>query len=221
MKLLFIPAEQVYGDGPLRIYELLFCDDLHKYEGMKDSFPALFAPNPSQEELLALAQNTGVESRIRILAHRRLKETGFVAPTREVFGVIAEYNQKGNKLDTLAIYADGGIRYINYTGKMIVSDEPLPNEKISVLKKDIFEQAQQLAEVIGPWEDPRLPPPASGQVRLTLLVNGDIHFGQAPASVMWNDPLGSPLLQSMTALLLEVTQTATGNGTLTATDTQP
>lgn len=40
---------------------------------MKDHLPVLFAANPSQTELLALAQNPQTESRVRILAHRRYK----------------------------------------------------------------------------------------------------------------------------------------------------
>lgn len=210
-----VPATQVYNEAPRQIYELLFCDDLNKYAKMKKYFPVLFEQKPSQEVLLALANDSGQESRIRILAHRRLKETGFSAPTREVFGVIVEYNQKGNGLDTLAVYSDGNIRYINYTGKMAVITEPLPNTNIPALTKQLLEQAQQLAQTIGPWGEQRLPPPAAEQVRITLLVNGDIYFGQAPADVMQQDPLGAPLLQTMAALLLEVTQAATSDKTTT------
>ena len=211
-----VSAEQVYNEAARQIYELLFCDDVHKYEGLKTHFPVLFAPNPSQEDVLSLAQNPGTESRVRILAHRRLKEEGFSAPERAVLGVVVEYNQKGKGLDTLAVFADGSIRYINYTGKMAVVDSPRPTTKIPVLTKQIFEQARQLANAIGPWEERRLPPPAAEQVRITLLVNGDIYFGQAPASVMWKDPLGAPLLQSMTALLVEVTQESAEEATIPA-----
>lgn len=200
-----VPTEQLYKETQHQIYDLLFCDDLAKYDGIQDAFPAFFAPNPSPKELLAIAQNPDEEARMRILAYRRLKEIGVEAPTREILGVVVEYNQPGLGLDTLAIYPDGNIRYINYTGKMIFM-EPLQDKELNDLRKQIFQQAKQLARAISSWEKPRLPPPGPGQVRITLLVSGDIYFGQAPFNVMSADPLGTQLLQTMTALLVQVTQ---------------
>ncbi len=206
-----VPVSKLYDTTVVQIYELLFCDNIQLYNAMKDNFPVLFVENPSQDELLKLAQNKDVEARIRVLAYRRLKEMQVFPDTKEVLGVIVEYNQRinhGKGLDTLAVYSDGNIRYINYTGKMAVvtGDEPVAQLEQPI--KEILEQANQLAQVIGPWEKKRLPPPAPGNVRVTLLVNGDIYLGQGPDKVMFNDKLGAPLLHSMSMLLQQITQLA-------------
>ncbi len=208
-----VPISKLYGTEVAQIYELLFCDNIKLYkEGMKDIFPILFAENPSKDELLKLAQNKDVETRIRILAYRRLKEIQVLPKTKEVLGVIVEYNQRinhGKGLDTLAVYTDGNIRYINYTGKMAFVSGDTPISQFEQPIKEIFEQANQLAQVIGPWEKKRLPPPAPGNVRVTLLVNGGIYLGQGPDKVMFNDKLGAPLLHNMSMLLQQITQLAT------------
>lgn len=207
-----VPVSKLYNEDASQIYELLFCDDLHLYEQMKSFFPILFLENPSKEELQKLANDKSVESRIRILAYRRLKEMHVLPDTKEVLGVIIEYNQRinhGKGLDTLAVYPDGNIRYINYTGKMAVVTGDQPVAQLEQPVKDVLEQANQLAQIIGIWDKKRLPPPASGNIRITLLVNGDIYLGQGPDKVMFNDKLGAPILQKASVLLQQLTQLAT------------
>lgn len=207
-----VPVSKLYDEAAVAIYEGFFCDNIELYkEGMKDIFPVLFSENPSKEELLKLANDESVESRIRILAYRRLKEMKVFPDTKEVLGVIVEYNQRknhGKGLDAFAVYPDGNIRYINYTGKMAFVSGDTPISQFEQPIKEIFEQAHQLAQVIGPWEKKRLPPPAPGNVRVTLLVNGDIYLGQGPDKVMFNDKLGAPLLHNMSMLLQQITQLA-------------
>ena len=207
-----VPVSKLYNEDASQIYELLFCDDLHLYEQMKSFFPILFLENPSKEELQKLANDKSVESRIRILAYRRLKEMHVLPDTKEVLGVIIEYNQRknhGKGLDTLAVYPDGNIRYINYTGKMAVVTGDQPVAQLEQPVKDVLEQANQLAQIIGIWDKKRLPPPAPGNIRITLLVNGDIYLGQGPDKVMFNDKLGAPILQKASVLLQQLTQLAT------------
>lgn len=202
-----VPAGQVYEETQRQIYELLFCDELDGYEAIKEDIPVLFEPNPSREELLALANDPKAESRIRILAHRRLKELGIPVQRPEVFAVIEEFNQPGLGLDTLAVYADGSIRYINFSGKMLFIDDSLQETQRFI--KPIFEQAQQLAaQAGGQRQDSRLPPPGKGQLRLTLLVNGEIYVRQASSKIMFNGPLGFPLLTNMALLLEKITSIA-------------
>lgn len=204
-----VSVSKLYNKDAIQIYELLFCDDLHLYYQMNSFFPVLFSENPSEEELLKLANNKEVESRIRVLAYRRLKEMKIFPDTKEVLGVIVEYNQRdkhGKGLDTLAVYSDGNVRYINYTGKIVVVSGAEPVAQLEPQIKEILSYAKQLTQVIGPWEKKRLPPPAPGNVRVTLLVNGDVYLGQGPDNVMFNDKLGAPLLHSMSVLLQQITQ---------------
>src|SRR5262249_4019695 len=108
-------------------------------------------------------------------------------------------------LDTLAVFADGSARYINYTGKMVIV-EGAP----SVFDKEIskvIEASQPIVAAIGPWEKDRLPPPVDGNIRLTFLVSDGLYFGEGPIGVMQQQPLASPLISAATQLLLKLLET--------------
>jgi hypothetical protein len=46
-----------------------------------------------------------------------------------------------------------------------------------------------------------LPPPPTGQARLTFLVGGELYFGQAPFDALAGDSMAGPVLNTATALL--------------------
>ena len=101
-------------------------------------------------------------------------------------------------LDTLAAYADGRIRYINHAGGMTIVEEGSP---LRAQVDGLLLASQSVVARIGPWEGDRLPPPPTGQARLTFLVGGDIYFGQAPFEALAADPMAGPVLSTATALL--------------------
>lgn len=84
------------------VYHLLFCDD-----------PAAFAPAhgtyESAQQARSIAQDTGAESRVRMLAYDWLRAQGHAVADKELLGTIVEVGlDDGN--DTLAAYLDGNVR---------------------------------------------------------------------------------------------------------------
>ena len=121
--MLGLPAQAMdhpapYGTAKVNnIYNMLFCDD-----------PALFKDQNGQERFGAgaqvadvrkIAKNENEESRVRALAYRWLRARKESVPPGKLLGVIFEV-PIDNGLDTLAVYADGRVRYINHTGVMSI-----------------------------------------------------------------------------------------------------
>jgi len=178
------------------IYELLFCDNFSLYKNMQNIYPDIFSNNTNKNILEKLATDTNNESRIRVLAYRKLATMGLNYDKKDILGVIFEYPMpKG--LDVLAVYSDGNARYINHSGKILIWEGISPTEDV----KNIFCEADIITRQIGPWKDQRLPPPDTGNVRLTFLVNGEIYFGQGPAEFMLEEPLAKNIITHLTNFL--------------------
>lgn len=181
-------AVTAYADPALNeLYNLLFADDV---DAFKASTPVV---DPA-----TVAADEDAESRLRVVAYRRLKTAG--APAAEdgpLLGVIVEI-ALDEGLDTLAAYADGRIRYINHAGGMTIVEEDSP---LRAQVDGLLLASQSVVANIGPWQGDRLPPPPAGQARLTFLVGGDIYFGQAPFQALAADPMAGPVLSTATALL--------------------
>ena len=170
-----------------KLYNLLFADD-------PDAFAAVMAG----KDPATVAADEEAESRLRIVAYRLLKAQGKTPPTDPpLLAVIVEI-ALDEGLDTLAAYADGRIRYFNHAGggSMVEDGTPLRAQVDGLLLA-----SQKVVAQIGPWQGDRLPPPPTGQARLTFLVGGDLYFGQAPFEALAGDPLAGPVLNSATALL--------------------
>jgi hypothetical protein len=169
------------------IYNLLFADDI---DALKPATP--------DSDLAVVAADEEAESRVRAVAFRRLKASG-QAPAGDapLLGVVVEM-ALDEGLDTLAAYADGRIRYINHAGGMSMVEDGTP---LRAQVDGLLLASQRVVEKIGPWEGDRMPPPPTGQARLTFLVGGDIYFGQAPFAALAGDELAGPVLNSATALL--------------------
>jgi len=126
---------------------------------------------------------------------------GAPVPARQYLGTIIEV-RLAEGLDTLAVFADGGARYINYSGKMVVV-EGIPSPFAAEINQ-VIEASQPIVAAIGPWDKERLPPPAEGNIRMTFLVSDGLYFGEGPMSVMQQEPLASPLVSAATKLLLKL-----------------
>ena len=169
------------------IYNLLFADDV---DALKPATP--------DADLATVATDDEGESRVRVVAFRRLKAAGKTpAGDAPLLGVIVEI-ALDEGLDTLAAYADGRIRYINHAGGMSMVEAGTP---LRAQVDGLLLVSQSVVGKIGPWQGDRLPPPPAGQARLTFLVGGDIYFGQAPFEALANDPMAGPVLNTATALL--------------------
>jgi hypothetical protein len=204
------PYSPYQSESANDIYNLLFCDNLGAFKPGPGQEPvpwqvSLFSEPAEAAALLALAADSAQEGRIRYLAYARLRAIGQTVPARVLLGVIVEVPLSGG-LDVLAAFSEGGVRYINKTGKLAVI------ESVAALQprvQSLMEASGAVVARIGPWEQPRRAPPRSGNVRLTFLVSDGLYFGEGPMSVMQREPLAGPVIQRATELLQTVVPLAT------------
>ncbi|MBC7982726.1 MAG: hypothetical protein H7Y02_02620 [Candidatus Obscuribacterales bacterium] len=190
-------------------YHLLFCDDLaafRKDANEKPSGPiSVLTSETDAPALNQIANDISLDSRMRMLAYNQLRAADESVPSKILLGVIVEVSLE-NGLDVLAAFADGGVRYINHAEKLsLVEDDAFAvREQLDA----VLAAARTIVEQIGPWEQPRLPPPLKGFVRMSFLVSDGLYLGQGPLSDMQRDPMASPLLKASTSLLqVVVTET--------------
>ena len=132
------------------------------------------------------------ESRVRMLAFNWLRLRQLAAPEKELLGVIVEIRLQEGLL-VLAAYADGRIRYIGRTGKLVVF-ESTPAGVADQAGK-LLAASRTALDHVGPWEGARLPPPPQGNIRMTFLVSDGLYFGEGPTAMMQQDPIGAPVVR--------------------------
>lgn len=187
------------------IYNLLFCDDLAAFRPatgrLTSPFVTIFAEPLDISALEKLAGDATQEGRIRYLAFSRLRAADRPVRPKVLLGVIVEFPVAQGH-DVLAAYSEGGVRYINYTGKLAVLEGVT---EVQPLVQQLFTASQPLLDRIGPWDKPRLPPPNKpASIRLTFLVSDGLYFGQGPREVMQREAISGPVISGATALLQAV-----------------
>ena len=198
-------------DAANHIYNLLFCDDLSLWKGGSDTqsdLARVLAPAADVASLRAIAAKETAESRVRVLAFNRLRAMGEKVTPGILLGTIVEVPLDGG-LDTLAVFTDERIRYINQTGKMAVFESPLPSMKDAIAV--VLAASKTVVSRVGPWDKPRLPPPPKGSVRLSFLVSDGLYFGQGPFAQLSKDAMAGPVIRHAGELLVLVTNAATGH----------
>lgn len=196
-----------YGDtAASAIYHALFADDPSAFAARDGTPPvpwqALLAADPGDAAAIrGLAEDAAQESRVRALACLWLRTHGEPVAPRTLFGVIVEV-PLDDGLDVLAVYDDGGVRYINQSGAMSIFEGAVP--ALEDEARAVLAAARAVVARIGPWDKPRLPPPAAGNVRLSFVVSDGLYFGEGPYAALAQDGLAGPLLQRATALLQAV-----------------
>jgi hypothetical protein len=185
------------------LYNLLFCDDLDLFENDEAArnsalWAVILAEEPDYTALERIASNPEEESRIRVLAYNRLRASGHAVPSKRLLGVIVEFPMQQG-LDTLAAYPDGRVRYLNQSGKVAIFEGGPP--EVEALAKELVAVSQRVVNAIGPWEQKRLPPPRSGNVRMTFLVSDGVYLGEGPLQVLERDAMGGPVLAKAAQLV--------------------
>lgn len=193
------------------IYNLLFCDEPSLFAvGEGKTSPAwqatLADANSPPDKVRALAEDPNEESRIRALAFNWLRQHKQPVPRGVLLGVVVEVPLEGG-LDVLAAYADGSVRYINQSGKLAIFEGGPP--QVQAAAKALVASSQAVVDRIGPWDRPRLPPPARGRIRITFLVSDGLYLGEGPFAAMQADPMSGPVVQRATQLLQLVVDKAT------------
>jgi hypothetical protein len=192
------------------LYNLLFCDDPAAFRPRPGEAAApwqatLYAADAQPERIAALARDTSADARVRALAWGRLRALGHPVPPKLLLGVVVEVPLDGG-LDTLAAFADGGVRYINQTGKVSVFEG---HEDLRPLVEGLFGAARTVVAQIGPWDRERLPAPRPGRIRLSFLVSDGLYFGDGVFTEMERDPLAGPVIAQATQLVQRVVAIAT------------
>ncbi len=207
--LLVLPVEATdhtapYGTAKVNnIYNLLFCDD-----------PALFKDQNGQERFGAdakvadvrkIAEDESQESRVRALAYNWLRARKESVPAGKLLGVVFEV-PIDNGLDTLAVYADGSVRYINHTAVMSIFDGTPP--EIAAAGKAIVASAAAVVGSFKPSDKDRLPPPTL-EVRVTFLAADGRHVAQETWEEIGRDPKLGPIVLNGAKLLQLVVKVVT------------
>lgn len=211
-------------EGKNYLYNMLFCDDLDLWRKGDPSPPGsaidiLLSENPSNAELEKIAGNPQEESRYRQLAYNLLRANNAAVPKKILQGVIVETPCK-NGLDTLAAFGDGGVRYFNQSGKLVMIDRRPPRnidearaKELARLKdkaQEMVRVSQNLVDRTGSWDQSRLPPPKGEVTRITCLVSDGLYFAQGHFDSLANDPLTHPILLAAQQLLIFVVDAVLG-----------
>jgi hypothetical protein len=157
------------------------------------------------DHLRAIAAMPSLESRHYLQAWHVLRELGVRAPqeiAKRVYGVVVEVSLQDG-LDVLAAYADGGARYLNWSGAAVVWDAPSARFQPEI--EAVIRAGTAIALRIGPWDGPRRGPPPTDHIRLNMLTPSGLHFGEGPMDALARDALGGPLVAAATQLMRGLT----------------
>lgn len=195
-----MPVLNPYKDAQVnQIYNLLFCDTPELYGAWNQADAgAIFAQPLNEPAVRAIAENKNAESRLRALAFNRLKREGRAVPKGVLLGVVVEASLERG-LDTLAAYADGRVRYINSSEKMIIIEQDSPS--LRGAREDLLNCSAEVLNELAPTAQPRPGPPPKNEVRLSFLVSDGLYVGQAEAGALSEDYLGGPILKAANRLL--------------------
>jgi hypothetical protein len=191
------------------MYNLLFCDDPSLFRSAEDQrgpWQLVLSRESNPSAVRRLAEDESEESRLRCLAFNWLRKIGHPVPSGRLLGAIVEIGLDPG-LDTIAVFGDGRLRYINHTGKMTVFESTPPDVATAVW--ELLAASQPVVDRIGPSDKPRCPPPPKGSMRMTFLVSDGLYFGEGPITVMERDPLGGPVYQAAGRVLQAVLAAAT------------
>lgn len=156
-----------------------------------------------------IAVTEGLESRHTLQAWHFLRQAGQLPAAdraRLVLGVAIEMPaRKGH--DLLTAYRDGSARYLNYSGKALIWEDH-SDARIQAAIARWLTAGQVIADAIGVWDQPSLPPLQAGHARLMMLTPGGHRFGQAPVAALSQDPKAGPFVTAATSLLQLITSRA-------------
>jgi hypothetical protein len=193
------------------LYNLLFCDDIdlfktHGTESGAGLWGTLLAERPDMMALRKVADDETNEGRVRAVAYSRLRALGETVPPKRLLGVIVEVPlQQG--LDVLAAFSEGGVRYLNQSGKVAIFEGQ--GNPVEGLAKELVAVSQPIVSTSGPWDKQRLPPPKAGNIRITFLVSDGLYFGEGPFAALQRDAMAGPVLGKATQLLQRAVELGT------------
>jgi len=189
------------NDAMNHIYNLLFCDNpvlFSQSEAIESDLSAVLSPAADRDTLNRIANDLGVESRVRALAFNRLRSMRFSVPSKRLLGAIIEVPQNSG-LDVLAIFSDQRLRYINHSETLAVFEESPPN--LTAKADEVLRASQFVVNRYGPWTQPRRPPPTGELVRMSFLASDGLYFGEGRFNDLFQDRFAAPVINSASELL--------------------
>jgi hypothetical protein len=193
-----------YADSHVNfLYNLLFCDDVDLFKNATNAaggepWSSLLADRPDAAALRKIADDASNEGRVRALAYNRLRAAGEQVSEKVLLGAVVEVPLEQG-LDVLAAFSEGGVRYLNQTGKVLIFEGAA--NPVESLAKELLAVSQPLVDQIGPWDKQRRPPPRAGNARITFLVSDGLYFGEGPFAALQRDRMAGPVLSKATQLL--------------------
>jgi hypothetical protein len=179
-------------------YNLLFCDT----PGLFIQNKALKPDVPLYRVLHAGAKDAGAVRKIadsdrdsctRMLAYDWLRAHKQPVPAKALLGVVIEFGTPDSP-DTVAVYADGNVRYIDEQEKLFSYG---PNTAgISPKAKAFLLRSRDLLAHLDPWKEQRVPAPPYGFMRITFLASSGLYFGDGELRQMSKDKLGGATVRS-------------------------
>jgi hypothetical protein len=121
------------------------------------------------------------------------------AEAKRLLGVVVEVDRGPAGLDLLAAYPERTARFYAGTGGGIVWERP--DTGLDGHIGALLDASKAVLDRIGPWTQPRLPPPPPDHIRLNFLAPSGLHFGQAAFAVFEQDALAGPVVRAATGLL--------------------
>ena len=183
------------------IYNLLFCDNVSLFDNgtdRKGELGVVLSESVDRDTLDRIGNDLDVESRTRALAFNRLRAMKASVPPKRLLGTIIEMPLHGG-LDTLAIYLDHRVRYINHTGKMAIF-ESAPASLVPGLD-NVLRASQFVVNRYGPWDKVRKAPPTGDLTRMTFLVSDGLYFGEGRSADLYQDRFAEPVLSAAGSLM--------------------
>lgn len=158
--------------------------------------------------LQEIARLPDVETRHTLQAWHFLRGLGVQPPdgvAKEVLGVVVEVGLDTG-LDVLAAYADYQARYWNWSGAGVVWERP--DKRLDSIIDVLLNASQSVVAHIGPWDKERPAAVSNGMARLNFLTPSGLHFGEAPMTVLSQEPMAHPVFEAATRLMQEMTALA-------------
>lgn len=189
------------SDAANHIYNLLFCDNpslLKNDEGGGGPLEAVLSDSTGREMLETIGNDVDAESRVRVLAFNRLRAMKVSVARKRLLGTIIEFPQPEG-LDTLAIFPDRRLRYINQSEKMVIFETSPP----ALVDKaaEVLRASQFVVNRYGPWDKPRRPAPSGELVRMSFLASDGLYFGEGRYADLMIDRFAAPVLGAASELL--------------------
>jgi hypothetical protein len=186
------------GNNTNFAYNLVFCDAPGLFLQNKALKPetSLFHvlhAKPADAAAIRKIADSDKDSCTRMLAYDWLRAHKQPVPEKTLLGVVIEFGSTDSP-DTMAIYADGNIRYIDEQERLF-SYGP-STAPISAKAQGFLKLSRDLLAHLDPWKEVRQPTPPYGFMRITFLASSGIYFGDGELRQMAKDKFGGATVRS-------------------------